>query len=227
MRKESNHQVRIHSSFDDYLANLGSETRRTIKRQHRRFFEEASSRVERITEPGDVAQLLEWIDCVYRDSWQAKTFGDEQSNTASGRKFLEKVAAQGWLRSYVLMLGDEPICFKHGMLYRGVLYSNGTAFRRQFESKRPGTVLIYSVLSDLHAEQNVEAWDFGFGDMPYKRSFCNVKHDAAVVYFVPGNRWRLILRFQQLLNTAYDGVRSSLIRLKIDKIVRKLVKRQQ
>ena len=72
-----------------------------------------------------------------------------------------------------------------------------------------------------------QVWDFGFGDLPYKRSFGSVEHDVAIVYFVPANRWRYILKLQTVLNSTYDWVRAALVRLRIDKFVRKLIKRQK
>ena len=78
-----------------------------------------------------------------------------------------------------------------------------------------------------HTDRTIKIYDFGFGDMPYKRKFGNLEHDAAIVYFVPPNLWRYMLRLQTFLNAVYDGVRIALVRLRADTFVRKLIKRQK
>jgi CelD/BcsL family acetyltransferase involved in cellulose biosynthesis len=227
MREETTRQLRLAPSLDGYLAGLSSDSRRMVRRHRRKFFAEPAARLEQLSDPDDAGRLLEWIDRVNCDSWQAKTFGGEKENTAARKRLLEQVAAQGWLRSYVLLLGDEPVAFKHNYQYRGTMFSQGTAYRSQYGNLSPGVVLTFCIVDDIHTDRNVDVWDFGFGDLPYKRTFCNESHRSAVVYFVPRGRWRLLFHLQLTMNALYDRVRAAVVRLKIDKYVRKLLKRQQ
>jgi hypothetical protein len=219
MRQETTRQLRLSPSLDDYLAGLSSESRRMVRRHRRKFFSEPTARLEQISESRDVGRLLEWIDRVNSDSWQAKTFGGEKENTAARKHLLEKVAAQDWLRSYVLLLGDEPVAYKHNYQYRGTMFSQGNL--------SPGVVLTFCIVDEIHTDKGVDVWDFGFGDLPYKRTFCNELYPSAVVYFVPRGRWRLLLRLQLTANSLYERVRAVVVRLRIDKYIRKLLKRQQ
>jgi hypothetical protein len=227
MRPEKIHQLRRADSVEAFLEGMSSDSRRMVRRHCRKFFSDSTARLVRITERRDVGQLLDWMDCIHADSWQAKTFGGVRENSEARQRLLEQVAALGWLRSYVLLRGDEPMAFKHGFQYRGVLHSHGTAYRQQYAASSPGIVLTYRILEDIHADHGVNVWDFGFGDLPYKRTFCNKSDEAAIVYFIPNHRWRSILRLQTLLNATYYHVRMLLVRLGVDKFVRKLVKRQQ
>jgi hypothetical protein len=166
------------------------------------------------------------MERVYFDSWQGKTFGKPEFHRGRQR-FLEQVAALGWLRSYVLYKGSEPVAFQHSYAYGGTLTNDDRAFSQSFAKQSPGSVLTYRVLEDLHADGRMMAWDFGFGELPYKRSLGNVEHDSAIVYFAARRRWRIILRLQQAIDAIYDGIRLTLVWLRADTFFRKLIKRQQ
>jgi hypothetical protein len=227
MRPEKTHRVLFKDSFDEYVASLSPSTRQTLRYSHRRLLRDPEVRIEKCTRAGDVSLLLHRVNKVYSDSWQAKTFGNHSQYDVAQQEFLEQTAGEGWLRSYVLLRSGEPIAYQLGFQYDRVYYLLECAYGQQHAAASPGSVLTFSVLEDLHADKSIDQWDFGFGDMPYKRSFSNRQYEAAIVYFVPRGRWRFILRLQQLLNTGYDAVRTALVRLRIDKFVRKLVKRQR
>jgi CelD/BcsL family acetyltransferase involved in cellulose biosynthesis len=126
-----------------------------------------------------------------------------------------------------LLKDDEPIAYQHGYLYRQVFYRLDCAFAQSNSSEGPGSVLMHCLLENLHETKAANLVDFGFGDLPYKRSLGNVEQKAAVVYFIPPNRWRHVLRLQTAMNCAYDTIRSGLVRFGADTAVRKLIKRQK
>ena len=227
MRSEKNHQIQLPENLDQYLASLSPSTRQNLRRTTRRFFEDGRARVVKVDQPCDVAKLLDWLDQIHCNSWQGRTFRRSSRNSDSQRRLLEDVATQGWLQSYVLLHDEQPVAFEHGYRYRGVYYGLDCAYDQNWSSAGPGSILIFLVIQELMTEGGVTALDFGFGDMPYKRSFSNLEHDAATVYFVPRNRWRLILKLQTILNSTYDVLRAALVRLRIDRFFRKLIKWQK
>jgi CelD/BcsL family acetyltransferase involved in cellulose biosynthesis len=227
MRPEKIHEVRLRKSFEEYLASLNPRTRQTLRYGSRRFFRDPSARMEKCSRPTDVARLLQCVDKVYAQSWQAKAFGNARKDAVDYRRFLEQTAVEGWLRSYVLFHGEEPVAYQIGYQYNRMYYLQECAYSQQIAALSPGSVLTFSIMKDLHADGAVDVWDFGFGDLPYKRSLHGVQHEAATVYLIPPNRWRRILGLQIALNSAYDRVRNGLIRVGMDRLVRKLVKRQE
>jgi hypothetical protein len=227
MRSEKIHQVLLKNSFEDYVASLSPSTRQTLRYSHRRLFNDGSVRVQKCDRPAEVAQLLRWIVKIYSESWQAKTFGHPPQDDAAQQIFLEQTAAEGWLRSYVLLRGEEPLAYQFGYEYDRVYYLLDCAYSQQHAAASPGSVLSFSVFEDLHANCSVDRCDFGFGDMPYKRHFQSLELDASTVYFVPANRWRHALRLQFALNSTYDHLRNGLIQVRADRFVRKLIKRQK
>jgi hypothetical protein len=226
MRDEKIHQVRLCKSFDDYEASLSTATRQGMRRARRHLFNGKGARVHVITEPEDVPLLLEWIDTIYASSWQAKTFGETHRNSAGEQRLLAQVAGEGWLRTYILSKDDQPIAYQHGYLYQDVYHRLDCAFVQSYSSEGPGSVLMHWLLENLHEAKSANVVDFGFGDLPYKRRLGNVEHDAAVMYFVPPNRWRHRLRLQGALNKVYDVLRGGLVGCGADTFVRKLIKRQ-
>jgi hypothetical protein len=226
MRDEKIHQVRLSKCFDDYQASLSTATRQGMRRARRHLFHGQRARVQIITEPEDVPLLAEWIDKIYASSWQAKTFGRTHRNSASEQRMLAQVAGEGWLRSYVLFKDNQPIAYQHGYLYQDVYYRLDCAFVQSYSSDGPGSVLMHWLLENLHVTKVAHVVDFGFGDLPYKRSLGNVEHNAAVVYFVPPNRLRHTLELQRALNSVYDILRGGLVKCGADTFVRKLIKRQ-
>ncbi len=227
MRNEKVHQIRLMHDFNAYMSSRSAATRQGMRRASRHFFEDSLARVEVITDPNDVPQLMRWMDSIYGSSWQAQTFGKSKRSKSAELGLLEQVAAERWLRSYVLLRGGTPLAYQHGCLYRRVFYRLDCAFDQKYSSDGPGSVLMSCLLEDLHKMNAADLVDLGFGHMPYKKSLGNIEVDAAIVYFVPRNRWRVILRFQQLLNSVYDGMRTALMRLRIDRLIRKLIKRQK
>jgi hypothetical protein len=227
MRREKIHLARIRSSFDEYLASRSASSRQTLRYSNRRFFTENGARLEIFTAESDIPRLLEAVEQVYARSWQAKTFAGAATTHRDQQSFFNAAAREGWLRSYLLFRDEQPVAYQLGVLYRRVYYLMDCAFRQDFAAWSPGSVITFRALEDLHDARKADVWDFGFGDMPYKRRFGDSEDDAAIVYFVPPNRWRCILRLQQLANSSYDFLRSILVRMRVDRIVRKMIKRQR
>lgn len=225
-RPQKVHCTRLFSNFDAYCASLSPSSRSNLRRTRRRLFEDPLVRLEIVTDSRSAGRLAAWLDEVRSRSWQGKTFGDS-GRYASSLPELRVAGEHGWLRSYVLLRGDEPVAYEHGYLYRGTYYGLDCAYRQQDAAQGPGSVLLFSVIEDLHRIGNTTEIDFGFGDLPYKRTFGNVEHDAVIYSFVPLNRWRLFFALQGALTRAYDDVRRMLVALGLDRLVRRLVKRKR
>jgi CelD/BcsL family acetyltransferase involved in cellulose biosynthesis len=167
------------------------------------------------------------LDHVFRDTWQAKTFGYTPRDTGPQRRYLCGIAERGWLRSYLLVNDQRPIAFGLGYQYDNVYYFAETGFVQDFSDYGPGTVLMHLFIEDFYHVRRPEILDFGLGDAAYKRSFGNVRREAAAVYLVPSGRWRLVIALQRAIYAVESKVRRLLIALRLDRAVRKLLKRQR
>ncbi len=227
MRAEKNHQILMPPTFDDYLATLSKSTRKNLQRTSRRFFEGGYSTIEKISSPGDVDRLLKWLNEIHRNSWQGRTFGQRPWDDDGQRVLLRGVAENGWLRCYVLLRNDEPVAYEHGYLYNGTYFGLDCAYSQKWADAGPGSILIFSVIQDLAENERARIVDFGVGDLAYKRSFGNSDCDASTVFCAATNQWKRILRMQTMLHAAYDRLRNGLVRVGVDRLVRKAIKRQR
>jgi hypothetical protein len=225
MRPEKIHKAILKSSFDEYVGSLSSSTRQTLRYSTRRFLANDRGRFEKLTKSSDVSKLLECVEVVFLNSWQSSIF--KNASSKGRRKFFEYLADQGWLRSYLLLKDERPVAYQIGLQYGQTYYLLDCAFDQEFAEASPGSVLAFSVMEDLHADGSIGVWDFGFGDMPYKRRLATVTDEASIAYFAPPGRWRALLALQVALNKVYDTLRDNFIRLKIDRFIRKCVKRQR
>ena len=221
------HQIRFPPRHDDYMAEHGHETRRKLRRLTRKLIEQKGARWERVTAPSQVPKFLERLDEVFRNSWQAKTFGYRPRNTEAERRFLTLMAEHGWLRSYVLLSDDTPIAFELGYQYHNVLYRSDCGFSQEWAEFGPGTALLHLSIEDLFRENPPGVYDFGLGDAAYKRSLANAQRRAASVYLA--SKWfcRWLLHGQNALNRFEQSIRALFVTLRIDRLIRKIVKHQK
>jgi len=102
------------------------------------------------------------------NTWQAKELG---MRFEVGE--LAELAARGWLRSFLLMAGDEAAAF-------ALCYQSGDVFvyaRIGYDSKfakfSPGTILLYRLLEQLYMSDTPKYVDLGDGDFGYKKELAN------------------------------------------------------
>jgi hypothetical protein len=223
---ESLHQIHFPPTYSEYLASLNASTRRNLRRYARKLCEGQHARLVRITDPDQVPQFLDQVDRVFRNTWQAKTFGYNPRNDASQIRYFSGIAKHGWLHSYVLANDHGPIAYEIVFHYGGVFHSYERGFDQAWGESRPGTALTFMFIEDFYRDCVPQLFDFGVGDAAYKRSFSNVSQDAAAVYLTLRNRWRHVVGIQRGLFALDRNVRSLLIALRLDRTVRKLLKRQ-
>jgi CelD/BcsL family acetyltransferase involved in cellulose biosynthesis len=224
---EKVHQVRISGTHEAYLASLTPSTRQELRRKTRRFFDNGRGKLVKVTRAEQVKEFLDQLATVFRNSWQAKTFGYYPRNTESQQRRFERIAAEGWLRSYVLLYDGQPIAFEAGCQYGGRYYAGECGFDPSKSQLGPGSVLMHLVIEDLFKEDPPEFLDFGLGDAAYKRSFGNTEQEMASLYLAPRNVWRCLLSLQKALDYLFVRVRSLLVRSRLDGVLRRILKHKK
>ena len=225
-RIEPVHQLLLPASHEAYLQSLNPSTRKNLRRTTRRLFEENAAEVFRAERPDDVPRLLQLLDQIAPHTWQGRTYGVTPRATPDRVAYYRRLAVQGWLRAYVLLLAGEPIAYELGCQYDGVYWGQEHGFDQRHADRGPGSIMIYLAIEDLFRERTPRVLDFGLGDAAYKRSFGNQQHDAGSIYLVPRGRWRWWLRLQTALGRASTAAKSLLERMQLDRLVRRLLKRQ-
>ncbi|MGE0534707.1 MAG: GNAT family N-acetyltransferase [Pirellulales bacterium] len=220
------HQLLLPATHEAYLQSLNQSTRKNLRRTTRRLFDEGRAEVFRAQSADDVPRLLELLDRIGPHTWQGRTYGVTPRATPDRIEYYRRLAAHGWLRAYVLLFDGEPIAYELGCQYDGVYWGQEHGFDQRHSDRGPGSIMIHLAIEDLFGERPPRLLDFGLGDAGYKRSFGNRQHAAASLYLVPRGRWRWLLALQRGLNGASSGARELLVRLRLDRLVRRLLKHQ-
>jgi CelD/BcsL family acetyltransferase involved in cellulose biosynthesis len=226
---EHRHLIDLKGSFEEYMGTLSRSTRKSLGRQWRRVHQDPAlaARVERIMAAAEVDSFLRAVDRVVENTWQAKTFGLSKRSTPSGRERFKLLARTGLLRSYLLHFNETPVAFELGFQYQSEYLSHATGYDQRYKDYGPGAVLLIDVLQDLFVAEGISLFDFGFGELAQKRSLSHRQDPVASVVIVRHSRWRIIVQTQRLLNRLYSDVRKLLIHSRLDRFVRRLLKRQR
>lgn len=92
------------------------------------------------------------------------------------RAFYERLAAAGaeagWLRFTALLRNGKPVAFHYGFFYAGEFLWYKPSFDYALAAFSPGEVLLRHLIIAAAAER-ASVFDFGIGDEPFKRRFCN------------------------------------------------------
>ncbi len=213
-------------SHEEYFQSLGTNTRKSLKKRTKDLCERHQGVFSQITQPDEVEMFLRYVDAIYRDSWQAKTYGDNVRCVAIEIARLQRIAELGWLRSFLLCRGETPVAFQLGYQYRGVFYAMDFAFAQTESDCSPGAVLMHLMFQDLYKRDTPQQVDLGHGDSPQKHTFRAVPFEVNFAYIVPRERRIWLIRLQQLLTKVERHVRSVLVGLKADRVVRRILKRK-
>ena len=224
---EKSLQIALPPTFAEYLSMLSAGTRYTRKRDTKKLLADHGATLVRITTADQVPSFLNDVDAIYRDSWQAKTYGYWKRNSDEEIARFKHIASRGWLRSYVLVAHGVPMAFLIGHLYRSSFYIPAWAFAQKWSHLGPGAVLVYLTIEDIYKDTPPGMVDLGYGDSAIKRSFRGSPHDVGDYYVTPGNRWHHLVAAQRGLSEIETVARNALIRTGLDNAVRRLLKHKR
>jgi CelD/BcsL family acetyltransferase involved in cellulose biosynthesis len=217
-------QLSLPSTYEEYFQSLGTNTRKSLKKRTHDLCERNQGVLSRVTQSAEVESFLRQVDEIYRDSWQAKTYGGRVRCIPGEISRLREIAELGWLRSYVLRRSEKPVAFQLGYQYRGVFYAMDFAFAQAEADRSPGAVLMHLMFQDLYAWDSPRQVDLGHGDSPQKHTFRAVPYEVQFAYIVPRKRRAWFIRVQQTLTNVERWIRSGLVRWKVDRAVRRILK---
>ena len=226
-RTDKSFDLELPKNFAEYLASLGSNTRGSLKRRTKNLLADHSGKLIKVVSVDQVRLFLDDVDVIFRDSWQSKTYGEVKRNHDAEIARLEHVARQGWLSSYLLTSDLGPLAFQIGYRYGDKYYACDFAFARRFSSLGPGATLMYLMLEDLFRVDPPRVVDFRDGDSPQKRTFRGVPHDVGDFYAIPSNRWRHFVNAQRGLSEIESIVRTALVQMRLDDVLRRILKHKQ
>ncbi len=172
---------------DEVFAALSREARKHIRADAKKFRTAFPDlRIARLEGPDRLEELIRDAEQVTAKTYQ-RGLGVGFSDAPIIREMLGLEARKGWLRGYVLYLGDQPCAYWIGSIYNGAFLSEYLAHDPAYGKYSPGTFLLMHGIEEL-CREGVAAIDFGIGDALYKRRFGSKQwNESTVCLYAP--RW--------------------------------------
>jgi CelD/BcsL family acetyltransferase involved in cellulose biosynthesis len=206
----------------DYWAKFSSKTRNTFKRKQKKI---GTTRLVRVTEPGQIAEFLETAHAISLRTWQSDKLGLRIHNNDQELRFFTFLATQQSLRSYLLFVDEQPAAFMFGTQHKGLFSYEEVGYDRRFSDRSPGQVLLVQVLEDLLKDNPPRVFDFGGGAADYKQLFATTTSTSGNVWLVPpGLRPQLCLSYLRGCRALDQFARAVADKLGVTTLLRQLVR---
>ncbi len=206
----------------DYWAKFSSKTRNTFKRKQKKI---GTTRLVRVTEPGQIAEFLETAHTISQRTWQSEQLGLRIHNSSKELRFFTFLATQQSLRSYLLYVDEQPAAFLFGTQHKGLFSYEEVGYDRVFSDRSPGQVLLLQVLEDLLKDNPPRVFDFGGGTADYKQLFATKTSTSGSVWLVPpGLRPQLCLAYLRGCRWANRSARAIANKLGATTLLRQLIR---
>jgi hypothetical protein len=174
------------AQFEDYLRTLGGKTREDVRRTRKNFSRKATGPVTmvRYTKPEQVEELAAALAQVSRKTYQYHLLGLGLEDTPEQVAHLCTMAEGGWLRAYILRIGDTPVAFGLGYSDSHTYYGHHVGYDPAISKLQPGIYLHTAVMADLLAD-GICRFDFLAGDNLYKQRMSNTSREERHYYLIP------------------------------------------
>ncbi len=149
-------------TFDAYLLQLRSTTRKSIRYYRRRLEKDPQLRIETVSTSAEVDNFLAVGEEISRQTFQWHV-GQRLENDAATRARYHAAAAQGRLRCHLFYSGTKPIAFSRGFINGCVYHYETPGFLVEYGKLSPGLTLLAYVIEDLILNKCCTIFDFGTG----------------------------------------------------------------
>jgi CelD/BcsL family acetyltransferase involved in cellulose biosynthesis len=201
--------------------------RQDARRALRRF--ESDGKIEGtyrvFTTPEDLPDFLRLAATVSEKTYQHKLLGMGITDNAAIRRALTLAAENGWFRSLIVMLGNEPAAFKYGFLFNGTYYSELVGYDPRWAPYAVGTVAYLLTIRDLIGV-GAKIFDFKYGDHGNKERMSNYFREEQNIYLIP-RRFPLsaLAAALRAFNATADWVGNLLEKFGLKSRIRKFLRR--
>lgn len=195
----------VPESMEEFYRRVPGSRKRRWNRNVRQLERMNSSKV-RIAcyrRLSDIDQLIK-MACLIEESTYKKGLAAAFTDSALNRALLEQAARDGWLKAYVLYVGDEPCAFQFDTRYRGTQFTEYGSFDPRWSRGSPGIVLLTKVLEQLCEESDVQAVDYGFGHADYKEKFGTDCWSEGSVYIYAPRFRPMLIKMAMYVNQAFS-----------------------
>ena len=136
----------------------------------------------------DVDQLIHDAEAVACQGYQRALHVGFEANPENWKR-LKLEAHRGNLRSSVMYVGQKPVAFWIGSVYKGTYYSDFMSYAPETRRFQPGNIVFQHVVERL-CDEGIRSLDFGLGDAFYKKRFADKSWDEiSILLFAPSPKW--------------------------------------
>lgn len=199
-------------SWESYLGSLGSEHRYNFQRRLRKLDARHNLRFERVASEARRREVLPVLFELHRLRWSERG-GSDGLEGPGIREFhddLTRLALErGWLRLFVLWLGESPAATLYGFRYGRAFYFYQSGFDPRYRKLSVGLVAMGLAIKSA-IEEGAAEFDLLHGEEPYKFHWAKrTRRLGRVLAFPRGARGRLSWG----ATAAFDAVRGLVRRL--------------
>ncbi len=199
--------IDLRTSFDDYQNKFSSKTRATINRKLRKFTEHCGGRTDwkTFTAPSEMREFHRHARDVSRKTYQEKLLdaGIPDSEEFVGE--MERLAADGLVRAYVLFDGERAVSYLYCPVEDGALIYAYLGYDPEYMKHSVGTVLQWLAVRQMFEESVFKFFDFTEGQSEHKRLFATHEVRCANVIFVRRSLWHSVLLRSHLQMDRFSG----------------------
>ncbi|MEZ6077293.1 MAG: GNAT family N-acetyltransferase [Pirellulaceae bacterium] len=219
---QATYTIEFPEDFDAYLQILSPRSRQKIKRTVRRFEStaEAPVRVVAFRNPTDMNNLHLELTRVWERSWHGRVANQQVPPVAA----LTTLASQGWVRAYVLFVGDQSVASVLGFQYKHTFYYESPAYDQDWQDRSPGIVLLYHTLKNLFETDPPERFDFGAGYGQYKQVFGTREEFRGSIQIGITGRGKLITYLQSYLRVLFKSSRAAFQWTSIPRLIKRRIR---
>jgi CelD/BcsL family acetyltransferase involved in cellulose biosynthesis len=179
LKREGNPVLRHEHGWDAYLAGRSRNFRSELRRAERKLA--AAGAVFRLTRPETLERDLDSLFRLHAARWGPDT--PFLRAAEFHRDFARAVIPHGWLRLWVVEVGDAPIAAWHGYRFAGVESYYQSGRDPAWERFRLGTLVVAHSIREAMRD-GIREYRFLRGDEPYKYRFTD--EDPGLVSFGVG-----------------------------------------
>lgn len=211
-RRTNGWVLALPGSFAEFRRLLTSKARSNLNHAanvaRRELGGEPTLRV--FSRPDELGELVRLSEAVARTTYHRRA-GFGFVDAPETRRQLTHALERGWLRAHVLLAGERPIAFEHGLVYRGTYYGKNTGFDPAFAAARPGVHLLVRLLERLCDERVATRLDLGVMDTQLKRTLGGLAEERISLYlFAPSARGRWLRTSRALVGRLEAATRATL-----------------
>jgi len=161
------YMIDMPASFGEYVSGLSRTTRQNYRWKVGRMRRECGGTMilKRYGAPDAMDELYAHMMAVWERSWKGRLSAYAPADAA----FLKRMARGGWVRSYVLFVGDTPVAYVQGYQYRARYVRERSGYDAAWQKYSPGGVLTWMIMEDLFSSDAPRVVDFDFGYNEYKK----------------------------------------------------------